>query len=81
MTRPALYEYAATVRPRYRSTRKREKGRILDDSCQTTGLHRKAAIRLFGRGRGLAAAPKKMGRPRRVALCLEGVDPVVWESR
>ena len=81
MTRPALDEYAPTVRPHYRRTRKREKGRILHELCQTTGLHRKAAIRLLGRGRGLAAAPKKMGRPRRAALCLEGVDRAVWESR
>ena len=65
MSRLTLYEYAATVRPRYRRARKKEKGLILDEFCETTGLHRKAAIRLLGRGRGLAPVPKKMGRPGR----------------
>jgi hypothetical protein len=47
VTRLTLYEYAATVRRRYGRARKKEKGRILDEFCQTTGLHRKAAIRLL----------------------------------
>lgn len=54
MTRPTLSKYAAKVRPRYARVRKRDKERILDEFCETTGLHRKAAIRLLGRGRGLA---------------------------
>ena len=80
MTRPTLYEYAAQVRPRYGRARKREKGRILDEFCQTTGLHRKAAIRLLGEGRRLAAVPKKMGRPQRYGL--EVTEPLVkvWEA-
>src|SRR3972149_3857604 len=49
VTRLTLYEYATTVRPRYRRARKKEKGRILDEFCQTAGIHRKAAIRLLGR--------------------------------
>lgn len=80
MTRPTLNEYAARVRPRYMRARKKERGRILDEFCQTTGLHRKAAIRLLGRGRGLAPAPKKMGRPRRYGP--ELMEPLVkvWEA-
>ena len=35
MTRVTLYGYAATVRPRYGRAGKREKGRILDEFCQT----------------------------------------------
>lgn len=80
VTRPTLYEYAAQVRPRYRRARKKEKGRILDEFCETTGLHRKAAIRLLGRGRGLAPAPRKMGRPRRYVspLTRTGMSRVSW---
>jgi hypothetical protein len=33
VTRLTLYEYAATVRPRYKKARKREKGGILDEFC------------------------------------------------
>ena len=80
MTRLTLYEYAATVRPRYRRARKKEKGRILDEFCQTTGLHRKAAIRLLGRGRGLAPVPKKMGRPGRYGPEVTEVLVKVWEA-
>lgn len=79
MTRLTLYEYAATVRGRYRRARKKEKGRILDEFCQTAGLHRKAAIRLLGRGRGLAAVAKK-GRPPRYGPELTEVLVRVWEA-
>lgn len=80
VTRLTLYEYAAKVRPRYGRARKREKGRILDEFCQTAGLHRKAAIRLLGRGRGLAAAAKKMGRPRRYGPEVTELLVKVWEA-
>jgi hypothetical protein len=61
MTRSALDEYAATVRPRYRAARKAEKTRILDEFCQTTGMHRKAAVRLLNR----QTRPRPVGRGRR----------------
>ncbi|MFQ5343436.1 MAG: transposase family protein [Anaerolineae bacterium] len=80
MTRLTLYEYVATVRPRYRKAGKRGKGLILDEFCQTTGLHRKAAIRLLGRGRRPAAVPKKVGRPRRYGPEVTGALVKVWEA-
>ena len=80
MTRLTLYEYATTLRPRYRQAGKGGKGLILDEFCQTTGLHRKAAIRLLGRGRRLAAVPKKMGRPRRYGPEVTGALVRVWEA-
>lgn len=80
MTRVTLYEYAATVRPRYRRARKKEKGRMLDEFCQTTRMHRKAAIRLLGRGRGLAAVPKKTGRPSRYGPEVAEALVRVWET-
>jgi len=80
VTRVTLYEYAATVRPRYRRARKKEKGRMLDEFCQTTRMHRKAAIRLLGRGRGLAAVPKKTGRPSRYGPEVAEALVRVWET-
>ncbi len=80
MTRLTLYEYAATVRRRYGRAGKKEKGRILDEFCQTAGLHRKAAIRLLRGGRRLAAAPKKKGRPSRYGPVVTEVLVKVWEA-
>lgn len=61
MTRSALDEYAAVVRPRYKTARKAEKTKILDEFCQTTGMHRKAAVRLLNKD----ARPRLAGRGRR----------------
>ncbi|HLC28705.1 MAG TPA: ISNCY family transposase, partial [Dehalococcoidia bacterium] len=80
MTRLTLYEYATTVRPRYRRARKKEEGRILDEFCQTAGIHRKAAIRLLGRGRGLAVVAKKRGRPPRYGPEVTEALVKVWEA-
>jgi len=45
VTERARREYAAVLRPRYQIVDKRDRGRILDEYCRTTGSHRKAAIR------------------------------------
>ena len=63
MTRLTVHEYAAELRPRYRTAKKGVKKRILDEFCQTTGMHRKAAIRLLGRP--TQPVPLRRGRPRR----------------
>jgi hypothetical protein len=63
VTEQARREYADVLRPRYLQADKRERGRILDEYCRTTGCHRKAAIRR------LRAAPRPgartTGRPTR----------------
>lgn len=48
MTRKTVVEYAKAIRERYRMASKADKGRILDEFCQTSGYNRKAAIRLLG---------------------------------
>ena len=77
MTLVTLHDYAAALRPRYRAARRRDKGKILDEFCQTTGMHRKAAIRLLNE----ASRPKALrrGRPRKYGP--EMVAPLlrVWE--
>ncbi|HLQ34190.1 MAG TPA: transposase family protein [Chloroflexota bacterium] len=77
MTRVTVHEYAATLRPRYRAARRRDKGKILDEFCQTTGLHRKAAIRLLGE----ESRPKAVGRgrPRKYGPEVEAPLLRVWE--
>src|SRR5437870_5323204 len=57
MTRPAVHEYAAAIRPRYQAATRPEKRRILDEFCQATGMHRKAAIRLLNRTPAAKALP------------------------
>jgi hypothetical protein len=79
MTRLTVHEYAAAVRPRYRTASKREKGRILDEFCQTTGLHRKAATRLLNQPGGARLHAPAGGRPRRYGR--EALEALVqlWE--
>ena len=60
MTRLTVHEYAAALRHRYRAARKGGKGGILAEFCQTTGLRRKAAIRLLGKATG--PVPARRGR-------------------
>jgi hypothetical protein len=63
VTEHARREYAAVMRPRYEQADKRERGRLLDEYCRTTGCHRKAAIR---RLRGAPGPPGRApGRPAR----------------
>jgi len=39
MTGPAVREYAQAVRARYQAGGRQEKKRILDEFCETTGMH------------------------------------------
>jgi len=77
MTRVTVREYAASLKPRYQAGGRKTKKRILDEFCETTGMHRKSAIRLLNEVGG----PKAMGhgRPRRYGP--EVAEPLakVWE--
>ncbi|MGH7333108.1 MAG: hypothetical protein ACREKS_10275 [Candidatus Rokuibacteriota bacterium] len=76
MTERARREYAEALRPRYAQADKRGRGHVLDEYCQTTGMHRKAAIRCLRRtGRTARRAP---GRPRRYAPELAPTLERVW---
>ena len=65
MTERARREYAEVLRPRYQQADKRERGKILDEYCRTTGCHRKAAIRRLRAARRRSTRPP--GRPPRYA--------------
>jgi hypothetical protein len=72
VTERGLREYADAVRARYREASKAEKGRILDEYCRTTAVHRKAAIRRLraagGGGGGRGGRPRQYGRELVAAL-------------
>lgn len=74
-----VHEVAQALRARYLQGSRKEKAKILDEFCQTTGLHRKAAIRLLRRGVGPRDAKRK-GRPLRYGP--EVVDALrpLWEA-
>jgi hypothetical protein len=84
MTRLTVHKYAAALRPRYRTATKGVKKRILDEFCQTTGMHRKAAIRLLGRTGWPACSaggpiPLRRGRPRRYGPEVAQALVKLWE--
>ncbi|MGQ9572601.1 MAG: ISNCY family transposase [Dehalococcoidia bacterium] len=77
MTRVTVHEYAAALRPRYWAARKGCKGKILDEFCRTTGMHRKAAIRLLGKPTRSRLVGR--GRPRRYGPEVAAALAQLWE--
>lgn len=77
MSSGAVEEYAEAVRGRYRMASRKEKQRILDEFCETAGMHRKAAIRLLNRKRGPSL--RRPGRPRRYGPEVSEALVKVWE--
>lgn len=78
MTDGARREYAEALRTRYQQADKRGKGRILDEYCRVTRMHRKAAIRcLRGAGRSGRRPP---GRPQRYGPALLPILERVWAA-
>ncbi len=65
MTRRRIMEYVQALRKRYFRAAKEEKGKMLDEFTQVTGLHRKAAIRLLNRP-DAPRGNKRHGRPAKM---------------
>ena len=79
MTRQSILEYADALRPRYFRASKEEKGKMLGEFTQVTGLHRKAAIRLLNRV-SYPRVNKQRGRPRQYGTEAQGALKMVWEA-
>lgn len=73
-----VHEVAKAVRERYLQARRKEQAKILDEFCETTSLHRKAAIRLLRRGVGPRPASKR-GRPTRYGPQVAEALRLLWE--
>jgi hypothetical protein len=78
MTRSSIVDYATAVRVRYVTASKRQKAIILKEFCETTGFHRKSAIRLLRR------TPKprleRRGRPQTYGPEVKRVLEVAWKA-
>jgi len=79
VTRQSIQEYVAAIRERYRKVSKEEKGKILDEFTQVTGLHRKAAIRLLNREVG-SLRKKRGGRSKKYDSTVADSLKTVWEA-
>jgi len=79
VTRRSIEEYAEAVRGRYLRASKKAKTEMLDEFVATTGMHRKAAIRLLNR-RGRPPGKKRSGRPRLYGLEAMAALKVAWEA-
>lgn len=79
MTRRSIEEYAEAVQGRYLRAPKKTKNQILNEFVATTGLHRKAAIRLLNRGNRLLGR-KRSGRPKLYDLEVMAALKVAWEA-
>jgi len=78
VTRRSIMEYVQALRKRYFRAAKEEKGKMLDEFTQVTGLHRKAAIRLLNRP-DAPGGNKRHGRP---AMYKDVLQPLIaiWEA-
>src|SRR5260370_7356321 len=80
--RGARREVVSGVTERYRSAKRAEKGRILDELCATTGWHRKHAVRALRQRK--AVAPGEFvavrERSRRYGSTTKDSLTALWEA-
>jgi len=78
----ARREVLSAVAERYRSAKRAEKGRILDELCATTGWHRKHAVRALGQRKTVATGEfvAARERSRRYGATTKDVLTALWEA-
>lgn len=74
----ARREVTAAVAERYRAADRREKGRILDELCATTGWHRKHAVRVLQAKAEPVTEPKP--RERLYGAAIKDALVALWEA-
>lgn len=73
-------KYLKLVMPRYGQSRRKERGELLTEMGEVTGLHRKSLIRLMNLP-SLERAPRKVRlKARRYGAAVAEVVRIVWES-
>ena len=77
MTQGSIRDYAAAIRKRYTAASKRAKTELLNEFCAVTGYHRKAAVRLLRRPKGVG---NRCGRRPRYGLPVAHALRRVWEA-
>src|SRR6267143_7226429 len=75
----ARREVVSAVTERYRSAKRSEKGRILDELCATTGWHRKHAVRAL-RQRQTGKVVTRRERRRRYGATIKDALIALWEA-
>lgn len=81
MTREAIMELVAALRPRYRQASKGEKTVMLNEFCANTGYHRKAAIRLIQSAPRTGGQGRRRGRPPRYGSAdLRSALQLLWQA-
>ena len=75
----AIREYVARMRERYAQGKREEKGRLLDEVCEVTGYHRKAAIRVLRRGES-ARPSRRRGRAVRYEPAVIAALRAIWTT-
>lgn len=80
MSRHARWEVLAAVYPRYRGAARRERGKILDEFCETTGYQRKYALRLLNGPPPGRERPRRRRRPATYGLAVMQALAAIWEA-
>ena len=80
MSRRARWEVLTAVYPRYRGAARVERGRILDEFCETTGYQRKYALRLLNGPPPGPERPRRRRRPATYGLAVIQALTAIWEA-
>jgi hypothetical protein len=76
----ATREYFGRMHERYQGASRAEKGRLLDEVCEVTGYHRKAAIRVLRRSARPMGRRRKHGRPVRYGPQVVAALRAIWTA-